>query len=84
MKEQNTARKTLVQMPVYVHPIQAKIWRGICNHQIKNGMTLREIGAIFGEKSPQKVKHHLEQLRLMGTISFRGGAYDFITPPSKT
>lgn len=47
-------------------------------------MTLREIGAIFGEKSPQKVKHHLEQLRLMGTISFRGGAYDFITPPSKT
>ena len=31
-------------------------------------MTLREIGALIGEKSPQKVKHHLQQLEQKGLI----------------
>ncbi len=31
-------------------------------------MTLREIGALINEKSPQKVKHHLQQLEQKGLI----------------
>lgn len=33
------------------------------------GMTLREIGEFIGEKHPQKIKHHLNQLRAKGLIS---------------
>lgn len=30
--------------------------------------TLREIGALVGEKSPQKIKHHITQLEKRGLI----------------
>lgn len=36
---------------------------------------LRDIGAKIGEKSPQKIKHHLEQLVKMGAIDYVKGNY---------
>ena len=70
-------KKTKVTMPVCIHKIQADIYLSIIDGKIKNGMSLREIGSILGVKYPQKVKHHLEQLRKLGTIDWRNGDYDF-------
>ena len=33
-----------------------------------SGMTLRQIGELIGEKYPQKIKHHLDQLEKRGLI----------------
>jgi len=44
-----------------MHQIQEKILK-ILNNKNLDGLTLREIGELIGEKFPQKVKHHLDQL----------------------
>ena len=51
-----------------MHPIQKKIYQVADTHQLGE-LTLREIGNLIGEKgSPQKIKHHLEQLAKKGLI----------------
>ena len=62
-------------MRVAVHPLKVKIWEGIQSGKIKTGMTLRDIGKIIGVSAPQKVKHHLEIMRTMGTIDRENGMY---------
>lgn len=37
------------------------------------GMKLRELGEIIGEKHPQKIKHHREQLKKKGLLGQTGG-----------
>ncbi len=68
-------KKVTVEMRVSVHPIKAALWakRG----KIKPGMSLREIGALIGEGSPQKLKHHLQTMVTMGSIDYIGGCYVF-------
>jgi hypothetical protein len=60
-----------------VHEIQAHLWTAIQSKQIMPGMSLREMGAVIGVEAPQLVKHHLDQLRKLGTISFEDGDYKF-------
>jgi SOS-response transcriptional repressor LexA len=51
-----------------MHPIQQKLLTLIEKSPL-SGLTLREIGAKVGEpESPQKVKHHLDQLAAKGFI----------------
>ena len=50
-----------------VHPLQEKLLalaktRGI------SGLSLREIGRLVGDPSPQKIKHHLQQLEKRGLL----------------
>jgi repressor LexA len=45
------------------------------------GMTLREIGELVGESHPQKIKHHLDQLKKKGFI--REGMSGSIQPAQK-
>jgi len=51
-----------------MHSIQEKILKIIQNKTL-NGLTLREIGELVGEKFPQKIKHHLDQLEKKGFIA---------------
>lgn len=51
-----------------MHPIQEKLLKLIDGKNIGH-LTLRQIGALIGEKLPQKVKHHLSQLERKGFIS---------------
>lgn len=50
-----------------MHPIQEKLLC-IAKENKLGDMTLREMGALIGEKSPQKIKHHLNQLEIKGLI----------------
>lgn len=50
-----------------MHSIQEKLLK-ILNSQPLQGQTLRQIGELIGETSPQKIKHHLEQLQERGLI----------------
>lgn len=50
-----------------MHPIQEKIAR-LVDEKNLGQMTLREIGALVGERSPQKIKHHLSMLERRGLI----------------
>jgi repressor LexA len=52
-----------------LHPLQEELHNLAKNRKI-NGMSLRQIGALVGESSPQKVKHHLVQLSRYGMIRF--------------
>ena len=68
-----------IEVRIAAHPIQVKlvelvVGHGITNHGI-DGMTLRAIGAKVGEASPQKVKHHLNQLVKYGFLDIVGGKY---------
>ena len=51
-----------------MHPIQEKLLKLIDEKNIGH-LTLRDIGALIGEKLPQKVKHHLSQLERKGFIA---------------
>jgi repressor LexA len=51
-----------------MHPVQEKLLKLIDGKNISS-LTLRDIGALIGEKLPQKVKHHLSQLERKGFIS---------------
>lgn len=50
-----------------MHKIQEEILKIIETKNIGN-LTLREIGELIGEKYPQKIKHHLDQLQKKGLI----------------
>ena len=50
-----------------MHQIQESIVE-ILQSKNLSGMTLREIGELVGEKFPQKIKHHLDQLVKRGLI----------------
>ncbi len=50
-----------------MHQIQENIVE-ILQSKNLSGMTLREIGELVGEKFPQKIKHHLDQLVKRGLI----------------
>lgn len=50
-----------------MHNIQEKILQKIDQIGLK-GLTLRQIGDLVGEKFPQKIKHHLNQLEKKGLI----------------
>jgi repressor LexA len=50
-----------------MHSIQEKILQKIDQGNLK-GLTLRQIGELVGEKFPQKIKHHLNQLEKKGLI----------------
>jgi len=50
-----------------IHPLQEKILKLAQEKELSN-MSLREIGALVGDRSPQKIKHHLQQLQKKGLI----------------
>jgi repressor LexA len=50
-----------------MHEIQEALLR-IAGEKNIGQLTLREIGAFIGEKSPQKVKHHMLQLQKKGLL----------------
>lgn len=50
-----------------MHTLQEKLLQLASVHNL-SGLTLREIGELIGEKHPQKIKHHLEQLVQKGLI----------------
>jgi len=52
-----------------MHIIQEKLLKEL-NRKNLSGMTLREIGSLVGEKSAQKIKHHLTQLSKRGFIAY--------------
>ena len=52
-----------------MHKIQEKLLNIIGSKNL-SGMTLREIGNLMGEKSAQKIKHHLTQLSKKGFIVY--------------
>lgn len=50
-----------------MHTIQQKLLE-LAQSKNLGKMTLREMGALIGEHSPQKIKHHLNQLEKRGLI----------------
>lgn len=50
-----------------MHTLQEKILQQMGSQGFK-GLTLRQIGDLVGEKYPQKIKHHLDQLTKRGLI----------------
>ncbi len=50
-----------------MHRIQEKLLKLIAKAQI-GGLTLREIGEMVDEPSPQKIKHHLDKLLAKGLV----------------
>lgn len=52
-----------------MHKIQEKLLNIIARKNL-SGMTLRKIGNLMGEKSAQKIKHHLIQLSKKGFIVY--------------
>lgn len=50
-----------------MHTLQEKLLQSI-GQQGFRGLTLRQIGEKIGEKYPQKIKHHLDQLEKKGLI----------------
>ncbi len=57
-------------MMMYMHRTQEKLLTLIKRKNL-SGMSLRDIGEGIGEKSPQKIKHHLSQLAKKGFISYK-------------
>jgi repressor LexA len=50
-----------------MHPTQEKLLK-LTDQKNIGHLTLREIGALIGEKQPQAIKHHLSQLERKGFI----------------
>lgn len=50
-----------------LHPIQEKLLTLTKERDLSN-LSLREIGALVGDRSPQKIKHHLSQLEKRGLL----------------
>ena len=51
-----------------MHEIQQKLLK-VAKDKNLGQHTLREIGSFIGERSPQKIKHHLQQLEKKGLIN---------------
>lgn len=56
-----------------MHLLQRKILDALGEGALE-GATLRRIGEVIGEASPQKVKHHLVQLQRRGLVEYDSGA----------
>ncbi len=66
----NLSRKIIINVnnnKNNMHIIKEKILKLIKKKNLGQ-MTLREIGELVGEKYPQKIKHHLDQLQKKGLI----------------
>ena len=50
-----------------MHPMQEKLLR-LAQERSLSGLSLREIGDMVGDRSPQKIKHHLQQLEKRGLL----------------
>lgn len=50
-----------------LHPIQEKLLR-LAQERSLSGLSLRDIGDLVGDRSPQKIKHHLQQLENRGLL----------------
>ena len=50
-----------------LHPIQEKLLR-LAQERGLSGFSLRKIGELVGDRSPQKIKHHLLQLEKHGLL----------------
>ena len=50
-----------------LHPIQEKILR-LAQERNLASLSLREIGELVGDRSPQKIKHHMVQLQKKGLL----------------
>lgn len=71
-------KKEIITTTIAIHPTQAKIARGLQNKKINLQQdSLRKIAEKIGlpKESPQKVKHHLEQLLKLGVIQKIYGEY---------
>ncbi|HEX6716457.1 MAG TPA: S24 family peptidase [Pyrinomonadaceae bacterium] len=55
-----------------MHELQKKLLR-LAQEENLGKYTLRALGAMVGEKSPQKIKHHLGQLEKLGLIRIDRG-----------
>jgi repressor LexA len=53
--------------PLRLHPLQEKILRLAQERNISQ-LSLRDLGALVGDRSPQKIKHHLQQLEKRGLL----------------
>ena len=51
-----------------MHKIQEQLLKLVAGGKNLGKYTLREVGALIGETSPQKIKHHLAQLEKKGLI----------------
>jgi len=50
-----------------IHPTQQKLLR-LAQQRKLSGLSLRDIGGLVGDRSPQKIKHHLQQLEKKGLL----------------
>lgn len=50
-----------------LHPLQEKLLK-LAAKQDLSGLSLREIGELVGDRAPQKIKHHLQQLEKRGLL----------------
>ena len=66
-----------------MHKIQSELL-GIAKQKNLGKYTLREIGAFVGEKSPQKIKHHLNQLEKKGFLTINKMDHIITTTDTKT
>lgn len=57
---------------VRLHPIQEKLLKLAQGRNLSN-LSLREIGRLVGDPSPQKIKHHLQQLEKRGLLNVDRG-----------
>lgn len=66
-------------MKIAAHPIQRRIleWVNNCptGYCSLSKISLREIAKIVGETSPQKIKHHLNQMVKWGFLDVIDGSY---------
>ncbi len=70
-------KKEYVYIKIALHPIQVRLIEAFKKKSIDIGYdTLRGICKKIGiESSPQKVKHHLQQLVKLGILDVVGGLY---------
>ena len=63
-------------MKIAAHPVQQAILEIVLKEDIGfNELSLRDIAKKVGEKSPQKIKHHLTQMVKYGYLDIIGGRY---------
>lgn len=74
-------KRETITTKISVHYVQARIVQGLEKGEIDLSKdSLREIAEKIGKKgdSPQKIKHHLEQLVKLGVIQKMYGEYVFL------
>lgn len=71
VKELTPNPRNCYNFDMVLHEIQRKILK-IAQTQDISKLSLREIGELIGEEHPQKIKHHLEQLRKKKLLALNG------------